>query len=240
MRHLARRHDITYLSFAEPDQREEDRRGMSEVCTTLETVPRSDAAKRTFAVLRGRRAPRAEPAPVRRWQVSVGAVRGAGAPAPGGGRVRSARRRLPAAGGEPAGVAADPHRPLHAQRRGGDLAPPRGDGLEPADADADGRAVEAHAALRARGAHPGRSRARGLRRRPRHLRPPVSRRGAARHPRGADRRRYRRTSRRRRVPPGGRTWSSPGRWTGCRTKTACSTSCATSCRASVRSSRRSR
>ncbi|HVL69546.1 MAG TPA: glycosyltransferase, partial [Vicinamibacterales bacterium] len=49
MRHLALRHDITYLSFAEPDQREEHRQGMAEVCRTLETIPRSDPPKRTLA-----------------------------------------------------------------------------------------------------------------------------------------------------------------------------------------------
>lgn len=49
MRHLAERHDITYLSFAEPDQRHEDRVGMREVCNVLETVPRTDPAKGTLA-----------------------------------------------------------------------------------------------------------------------------------------------------------------------------------------------
>ena len=49
MRHLARRHDITYLSFAGPGQREEDRIGMREVCSELETIPRTDAAKGTMA-----------------------------------------------------------------------------------------------------------------------------------------------------------------------------------------------
>jgi sugar transferase (PEP-CTERM/EpsH1 system associated) len=48
MRHLAARHDITYLSFAEPFEREEHRAGMREVCRRLETVPRSDAAKGTL------------------------------------------------------------------------------------------------------------------------------------------------------------------------------------------------
>jgi sugar transferase (PEP-CTERM/EpsH1 system associated) len=48
MRHLARRHDITYLSFAEPSQSEADRAGMREVCARLETVPRADAAKGTW------------------------------------------------------------------------------------------------------------------------------------------------------------------------------------------------
>ncbi len=49
MRHLAKRHDITYLSFAEPGQREEDRAGMREVCRTLETLPRTDPPKGTLA-----------------------------------------------------------------------------------------------------------------------------------------------------------------------------------------------
>ena len=49
MRHLATRHEITYLSFAEPGQRDEDRAGMHEVCKELETVPRSDPAKGTAA-----------------------------------------------------------------------------------------------------------------------------------------------------------------------------------------------
>ena len=48
MRHLARRHDITYLSFEDPSQRDADRAGMREVCSRLETVPRADAAKGTW------------------------------------------------------------------------------------------------------------------------------------------------------------------------------------------------
>ena len=49
MRHLAQRHDITYVSFAEPDQREEDREGMREVCNSLETIPRTVPQKGTAA-----------------------------------------------------------------------------------------------------------------------------------------------------------------------------------------------
>ena len=45
MRHLAARHDIHYLSFEEPSQTAADRDGMREVCSRLETVPRTDAAK---------------------------------------------------------------------------------------------------------------------------------------------------------------------------------------------------
>lgn len=45
MRHLAARHDITYLSFSEPTQTQANRDGMREVCNRLETVPRTDVAK---------------------------------------------------------------------------------------------------------------------------------------------------------------------------------------------------
>ena len=49
MRHLALKHDITYLSFAERGQSHGDRVGMREVCNALETVPRTDPAKGTLA-----------------------------------------------------------------------------------------------------------------------------------------------------------------------------------------------
>jgi len=48
MRHLAARHEITYLSFADPSERQSDRDGMREVCSRLETVPRTDPAKGTL------------------------------------------------------------------------------------------------------------------------------------------------------------------------------------------------
>lgn len=48
MRHLAARHEITYLAFAEPAQTAADRDGMQEVSARLETVPRTDAAKGTW------------------------------------------------------------------------------------------------------------------------------------------------------------------------------------------------
>jgi sugar transferase (PEP-CTERM/EpsH1 system associated) len=48
MRHLAARHDITYLSFADDSQTDADRAGMRAVCSRLETVPRTDAAKGTW------------------------------------------------------------------------------------------------------------------------------------------------------------------------------------------------
>jgi sugar transferase (PEP-CTERM/EpsH1 system associated) len=47
MRHLAGRHEITYLSFAEPSLPASIRDGMREVCSRLETVERTDPAKRT-------------------------------------------------------------------------------------------------------------------------------------------------------------------------------------------------
>src|SRR3954470_5806809 len=48
MRHLARRHEITYLAFQDPDQSAADVDGMREVAARVETVPRSDAPKRSW------------------------------------------------------------------------------------------------------------------------------------------------------------------------------------------------
>jgi sugar transferase (PEP-CTERM/EpsH1 system associated) len=48
MRHLAKRHAITYLSFADPAQTAADREGMHAVCAELHTVPRADPAKGTL------------------------------------------------------------------------------------------------------------------------------------------------------------------------------------------------
>jgi sugar transferase (PEP-CTERM/EpsH1 system associated) len=45
MRHLARRHRITCVSFANPEQPDADRTGMSEVCAELLTVPRRESTK---------------------------------------------------------------------------------------------------------------------------------------------------------------------------------------------------
>jgi glycosyltransferase involved in cell wall biosynthesis len=45
MRHLAARHEVTYLSFAEPAEVEAHGAGMSEVCSHLVTVPRRDHPK---------------------------------------------------------------------------------------------------------------------------------------------------------------------------------------------------
>ena len=48
MRHLAARHEITYLSYVDPQSTAADRVGMREVCAHLDTVPRSDPAKGTL------------------------------------------------------------------------------------------------------------------------------------------------------------------------------------------------
>jgi sugar transferase (PEP-CTERM/EpsH1 system associated) len=45
LRHLAGRHDITYLAFAEPGQPAADVEGMRQVASRVETVPRADAPK---------------------------------------------------------------------------------------------------------------------------------------------------------------------------------------------------
>src|SRR5437763_672481 len=47
MRHLARRHEITYLAFAERNQPPSDVAGMREVAARVETVTRSDPPKRS-------------------------------------------------------------------------------------------------------------------------------------------------------------------------------------------------
>ena len=48
MRHLAKRHDITYVSFEDGTEKPADRAGMMEVCSRLETVPRTDVGKGTW------------------------------------------------------------------------------------------------------------------------------------------------------------------------------------------------
>lgn len=48
MRQLAKRHDISYVSFADPDARPADLDGMREVCRSLDTIPRCDRPKGTW------------------------------------------------------------------------------------------------------------------------------------------------------------------------------------------------
>ena len=45
MRHLARRHEITYLGFAHPDEPHQNIAGMHEVAAHVETVPRVEVRK---------------------------------------------------------------------------------------------------------------------------------------------------------------------------------------------------
>jgi sugar transferase (PEP-CTERM/EpsH1 system associated) len=47
MRHLARRHDVTYVSFADPSQTTADIEGMYEVASEVVTIPRTDPSKGT-------------------------------------------------------------------------------------------------------------------------------------------------------------------------------------------------
>jgi polysaccharide biosynthesis protein PslH len=49
MRHLAERHEITYLSFADPHTSPAEREGMRAVCAHLQIVPRRDPAKGSLA-----------------------------------------------------------------------------------------------------------------------------------------------------------------------------------------------
>jgi len=63
MRHLARRHEITYLAFAAPEDTEAARDGMREVCAHLETVPRREAAKGTARFYAGVAARLVDPLP---------------------------------------------------------------------------------------------------------------------------------------------------------------------------------
>ena len=48
MRHLARRHEITYLAFADPDQPRAEVEGMREVAARVETIPRREPVKRSL------------------------------------------------------------------------------------------------------------------------------------------------------------------------------------------------
>jgi sugar transferase (PEP-CTERM/EpsH1 system associated) len=49
MRHLARRHEIEFLGFADPDQPAADMKGMHEVCSALHVVRRRTAQKGTLS-----------------------------------------------------------------------------------------------------------------------------------------------------------------------------------------------
>ena len=149
MRHLAQRHDITYLSFPEPAQRHEHRAGMREVCQRLQTVPRTDPAKGTLRFYADAARTSSIRCPMRSPNTAPPTYAGACRPVAATGRfdavVAISCRRLAIC--RPAAV---PRRPLHAQRRSGDLAAARRDADQSVLARADDAAVEPHAALRAR------------------------------------------------------------------------------------------
>ena len=77
MRHLAQRHEITYLAFTEPGQPAADVDGMREVAARVETVTRSEPAKGTLALLRRRGDAPRRSAAVRRRQVPLARVQAA-------------------------------------------------------------------------------------------------------------------------------------------------------------------
>ena len=63
MRHLAARHDITYLGFSTPDQRREHIEGMHEVARAVHVVPRSHPAKGSLNFYAGAAAHLLDPLP---------------------------------------------------------------------------------------------------------------------------------------------------------------------------------
>jgi len=63
MRHLAAHHDITYLGFAVPGQRQEDIDGMHEVARTVHLVPRSNPRKGSLRFYASAAAHLADPLP---------------------------------------------------------------------------------------------------------------------------------------------------------------------------------
>ncbi len=152
MRHLAQRHEITYLSFADPDTTQAERDGMREVCAHLRdrAAPRCGQGQRRL--LRRRRRARPRSAAVRCRQISLA------------GLSRARATRLLASGRFDLVVcdflvpavnmprpAALPGRAVHAQRRGRDLAAAlRAADRSGAAGSCSPPAVAAHAALRGR------------------------------------------------------------------------------------------
>ena len=153
MRQLARRHDISYLSFADPSSSPADVDGMREVASEVVTIARSETPKGTRAVLhRGRALPR------RSVPYAVAKYRSR--------EYRAALERLLArntfdavvcdflvAGREPAGTIALSVDPVYPQCRGRNLAAPRGQRGKPAVAPPSHTAVGADATVRTRGSN---------------------------------------------------------------------------------------
>ena len=165
MRHLAARHDITYLSFADPAQTGGRPRGHARGLRASARRFRAPTPRRARArFYAGCGALPRRPGPVRRREVPIGRVsRTSCEQLLDAAALRRDRLRLPAAGRQPAGASSLPRHPLHAQRRGGNLAAARGERARTRRAGAARAAVAPDAAIRARGARPLRSGARGLR-----------------------------------------------------------------------------
>ena len=233
MRHLARRHEITYLAFAGAGAAGGRRRGHARGRAARRDDHAQRAGQRDAALLRGRGAAPARSAAVRRRQVPLARSTGAGSRACSTSErfdlivcdflfpAVNLPKRLPC----PAvmfthNVESEIWRRHAETKTRCDRTP------------ALRRAVPADAALRGRTLRALRRRAGGLGRGPRDVRAPLSRRHRAAGLTSSRPASTPTTSR----PAAGdasslaRIWSSPARWTGCRTKTRCSTSAATSCR----------
>lgn len=85
MRHLSARHEVTYLSFADPGEVEVHRAGMAEACAHLVTVPRREAPRDSMAFYAGAGMRVVDPLPYavakyrsRRYRQSVAQLLGTG------------------------------------------------------------------------------------------------------------------------------------------------------------------
>ncbi len=178
MRHLARRHDITYLSFMDPSQTPADLEGMREVASHLVTIPRTDPPKGTLRFYAD-----AAGYLLDRVPYAVAKYRSADVPVarierlPSGTPVRCRRLRFSSTRREPAGLAALPGDSLHPQRGSGNLAAPRRERRPTRSRGSCSASSGAGCARSNDGAlAPLRSRAGRLRRGPPHVRPTLSRR----------------------------------------------------------------
>ena len=91
MRQLARRHHISYLSFADPTATPGDLDGMLDVCRRLDTVPRTRSTEGNVAVPSRRSAVHSTTGSLRDREVSIGVVPAApvGPAPPAGGSMSS-------------------------------------------------------------------------------------------------------------------------------------------------------
>ena len=118
MRHLARRHEITYLAFAEPGQSAADVEGMRRSRARVETIPRAEPPKGTLRFYADAALHLVDPLPyaVAKYR-SRGVSRAACETLLAEQPLRPRRLRLPVSGRQPAAAAALPGGHVHAQRR---------------------------------------------------------------------------------------------------------------------------